>query len=360
MEEPLDRLKLVLESCSDEQSLVSVRFMLAFGTIRNSNVDVFANKAADLGRLLTVVVLVALPVPFLRLSFPAKQQKMREPTHATLSLSQTAAAAADSTVDCHRLDNCAQIEHANINIQVCKRACVIEAHYILTPVKQNVQRKHTPHQLMSKQKKRGFSDLQQSHASSHSPYEYDEDSDIGMVRPGTAAANKADSTDVTPSQAKMGPTLKSHGSEDSKMLLRPEQDKRGGGLHGFAEKGRDTRCSRLCKAVLSIEKGEAENFAGETILLKSVLVILGVCFVVSTTAFIVTACAIGLEEEGYDRYMANHSKMYHAAAAASLSSLSQSSALGAGSTVVMGDQEMMAMQRLQGIYDNITADEGGN
>ena len=204
---------------------------------------------------------------------------------------------------------------------------------------------------MSKQKKRGFSDLH-SHASSHSPYKYD-GNDISMVRPGeattTAAANM-----TTPSQEKMGSTSNANGSEDSKMLLRPEKDKMPG-LHSFGGNG-NTGCSRLCKTMLSIEKGEAENFAGETILLKSILAILGLCFVISTTAFIVTACAMGLEEEGYDRYMANHSKLYHPSTDIGQAASSWST----DTMTAMDDQEMMAMQRLQGVYDNITSGIGGD
>ena len=77
----------------------------------------------------------------------------------------------------------------------------------------------------------------------------------------------------------------------------------------------------LCRLWASSDRegggGGRELFSGEAIWLKSVLLILGICFMVSTTAFIITACVVGLDMDGYDQWMAagNHSKKYKSQAA---------------------------------------------
>lgn len=123
-------------------------------------------------------------------------------------------------------------------------------------------------------------------------------------------------------QAKAG---EMEGCGETSQMLHPGQEKKPDASAAAAER---CRCCGLGR------KGDPENFSGETCLLKAVLLILGICFVVSATAFIITACIIGLDEDGYDRWAANHSKLYVAAEP--------------------GTPEELAVQRLEGVYRNLT------
>lgn len=118
------------------------------------------------------------------------------------------------------------------------------------------------------------------------------------------------------------------GCGETTQMLHPGQEKQPEGSSAAAAEQ-----LRRCGCCLG-RKGDPERFAGETCLLKGALLVLGICFAVSTTAFIITACVVGLDEDGYDRWAANHSKFYVAAEP--------------------GTAEELAVQRLEDIYLNLT------
>ena len=132
-------------------------------------------------------------------------------------------------------------------------------------------------------------------------------------------------------------------TQQRQLLLHPEQKENSSRLNSWWRRQR-------ADFQLSAEEDGGERFPGETILLKSVLLILGLLFMVSTTAFIISACALGLDVEGYDKWAANHSVMYvdiigGAGASASSSTMTPAAAA--------------AMERLEDMYKNLTTSSGG-
>ncbi len=162
----------------------------------------------------------------------------------------------------------------------------------------------------------------QTGASSSSPYNYKEEEEEGYMPSlthKTAARNNNDAEDAA--AADSSSTAQQH-QQQKQMLLHPEQEKR-------ADEEDSSRCFRLWR-LTAIQKSEGERFAGETAILKGILLILGLLFMVTTTAFIITACALGLDMDGYDRWAANHSQAYKTEDSAAAS----------------------AMQRLEDLYKN--------